>query len=91
MIGLRPAEFDDLTPRQFAAYADGCIERRNDDQKLAQVNIYNLACLVKSAVWGKHMVKYERAFPDAKKLRDGAMSDEEMYASVCAFMKARGG
>lgn len=91
MVGLRPAEFDEMTPRQFAAYANGCIERREDDQKLAQVNIYNLACLVKSAVWGKHMPKYSKAFPDAKMRRKEAMTDEEMFAAVCAFMQGRGG
>lgn len=56
-----------------------------DERKKA--GIYNLAALIRTAVWGKRMPDYEQVFRRKQK----EMSDEAMYASVLALNAMMGG
>ena len=53
-----------------------------------KANIYNMAALIRSAVWSKHMPKYSSVFPEKKKKE---MTDDEMYRSVLGLNSAFGG
>ena len=55
-----------------------------------KANIYNLAALIRAAVWSKHMPKYNSVFPEKKKEKK-EMTDEEMYRSVLALNALFGG
>jgi hypothetical protein len=68
---------------------------RRAEQRLAQINNYSLAKLVRSAVWAKHMPSYQRFFGEDSgawsKSDHREMSDEAMYAVVRGLNKAFGG
>ena len=64
----------------------GYIEEQKDRQRLTEINLYNHAVLIRSAVFAKRMPKFNA--PTEKKK---AMTDEEMYASVVALNTLFGG
>ncbi len=55
-----------MTPAQLNLYARAYTKRRQDEQKLAQANIYSLAALVRPMIWGKHPPSFEKVFPGPK-------------------------
>ena len=51
--------------------------------------IYTLAGLIRTMVWAKHAPAYESVFPETARKKE--MTDEQMYAQVCALNKLFGG
>lgn len=70
-----------MTPAQLNLYARAFTQRRQEEQKLTQANIYSLAALIRPMVWGKHPPSFEKAFPGTKQ-KPKEMTDEEMYAQI---------
>lgn len=76
-----------MTPAAFNAWATGYVKTLKEDEERQKAGIYNLASLIRTAVWGKRFPDYEQVFPSSKK----EMSDEAMYAAVCALNAMMGG
>lgn len=87
-VGLHPAEFDELTPAQFYIYVKTCVDSAAQQRKATNADVYNLASLVRVAVWGKRMPKYEAVFQSAKKRN---MSGDDMFKFVSALNASLGG
>lgn len=70
-----------MTPAQLNTYARAHVQRRKEEAKTTQANIYSLAALIRTMVWSKNPPSFEDAFsgsePEPKE-----MSDDEMYAQV---------
>lgn len=88
-VGLSPSEWEDMTPSQFYAWTNGYLEKLENDRQLRQADIYNLAALIRAAVWSKHMPKYESVFHRNRKKKE--MTDEQMYSAVLALNAMFGG
>ncbi len=88
-MGLTPAEFDDLTPAEFFAFADGYLKNAENEQEMAKMRIYSLACAIRTAIWGKRMPQYDQMF--AKQKQKEQMTDEAMYQVCEALCRAYGG
>ena len=58
-------------------------------ERAEKANIYNLSALIRVAIWGKRMPKYEQVFRGKRSRRK--MSDEEMYNTVLALNGKWGG
>lgn len=81
-----------MTPAELSLVCDAHIARKKAEQEAANSNIYNLAGLIRMAVWGKKMPKYDSIFePEKEKKEKKAMSDDEIFAAVCALNLAFGG
>ena len=76
-----------MTPRSFRCFAEGRGDAIKDRHESTKANIYSLACLIRSAVWAKHMPQYDRIFRTEKK----RMTDEEMFQNVLALNRMLGG
>lgn len=87
--GLSPSEWEDMTPSQFYAWTESVIKKQEDEMRLRQAENYNLAALIRMAVWSKHMPRYESVFRHSRKKKE--MTDEEMYSAVSALNKLFGG
>ena len=70
-----------MTPAQLNLYARAYAQRRQEEQRLTQANIYSLAALIRPMIWGKRPPSFEKAFPGAKQ-KPREMSDEEMYSQI---------
>lgn len=68
-----------MTPAELNLYAAAHTERRREEQRLAQANLYSLAALVRAMIWAKHPPSFDRVFPEERREK---MSDEQMYAMV---------
>ena len=79
-----------MTPAQLNIYARAYAQRRQEEQKLIQANIYALAALVRPMIWSKHPPRFEKAFPGAKP-EPREMTDEEMFEKVRALNALFGG
>lgn len=88
MIGMSPSEWERLTPSEFGACVSAWMEKRRDDQQIAQRNIYNLSLLIRAMVWNKRAPDYEDAYGGEM---TEIMTDEQMYAQVKALNALLGG
>lgn len=82
-----------MTPAELNIYARAYGERQTQAQRQRVTNIYSLAALIRSMVWGKHPPSFEQAFPDSKgstKNRE-EMTDDQMYAMVKGLNALFGG
>ena len=79
-----------MTPAQLNVYARARSEALAARQRLAAANLYNLATMIRGAVWGKlGLPPFEKMFPEAAPAR--SMSDEAMFRQVQALNKLFGG
>lgn len=79
-----------MTPAQLNVYARARSEALAARQRLTEANLYNLATMIRGAVWGKHgLPPFEKMFPEAAPAR--SMSDEAMFRQVQALNKLFGG
>ena len=88
-MGLTPAEYNELTPAEFFAFADGYLTNVEKEQEMANMRIYSLACAVRTAIWGKRMPQYDQMFGRQKQKEQ--MTDEEMFQVCEALCMAFGG
>lgn len=77
-----------MTPAAFYAYVRGALQAQQDKQEIRQHLVYDLACMVRTAIWGKRMPEYRRFYPPRHK---EIMSDEAMYQQVVALNAMLGG
>ena len=66
---------------QLNLYARAYSQRRQEEQRLSQANIYSLAALIRPMVWSNHPPSLEKAFPGAKQ-KSKEMTDEEMLEKI---------
>lgn len=79
-----------MTPAQLNVYARARSEALAARQRLTAANLYNLATMIRGAVWSKHgLPPFEKMFPEAASAR--SMSDEAMFRQVQALNKLFGG
>lgn len=71
-------------------YARAYVDRRKEEQKISQVNLYSLAALIRPMVWSKHPPSYERVFP-GERPKQKEMTDDQMYAMVRGLNALFGG
>lgn len=71
-------------------YARAYVERRREDQKITQANLYALAALIRPMVWAKRPPSYAQVFPD-KEAEKEEMTDDQMYAMVKGLNALFGG
>ena len=64
-------------------------EKLRDEAKMKRREIYTLAGLIRTMVWARHAPSYESVFPETAGKKE--MTDEQMYAQVCALNKLFGG
>ena len=79
-----------MTPVELNIYARAYGQQRHDEQKISQANIYALAALIRSMIWGKHPPSYEKVFPDQKS-KQTEMTDNQMYDMVRGLNALFGG
>ena len=79
-----------MTPAELNLYARAYVDRRREEQKIAQANLYSLAALIRPMIWAKHPPSYEKVFPDNKP-EPKEMTDEQMYAMVKGLNALFGG
>lgn len=77
-----------MTPAELNLCADAYTERRREEQRLTQANIYSLAALTRAMIWAKHPPSFDRVFPEERRRE---MSDEQMYAMVKGLNAMFGG
>lgn len=59
-----------MTPAQLNVYARARSEALAARQRLTAANLYNLATMIRGAVWGKHgLPPFEKMFPEAASAR----------------------
>lgn len=80
-----------MTPVELNIYARAYADRRGQEQKLQVANIYSLAALIRTMIWGKHPPSFEAAFPDIKSQRQKEMTDDQMYAMAKGLNALFGG
>ena len=80
-----------MTPAELQIYVLAYEARRDEQQRVTQVNLYNLAALIRPMVWAKHPPSYEKAFPDGEGEKKDEMTDEQMYATVRTLNALFGG
>lgn len=68
-----------MTPAELNLWADAYTERRKEEQRLTQANIYSMAALTRAMIWAKRPPGFDQVFPEE---RPEEMSDEQMYAMV---------
>lgn len=77
-----------MTPREFAVFAEGYSQNREDEQERRMQEIYTSALLISRFVWCKGQPpSYEKVFG----CRKAAMSDEEMLKTAEALNAMFGG
>ena len=62
-----------MTPAQLNVYAKAHTQRLQQTQRITQVNIYNLASLIRSMVWGKSPPGLRDGIPGQRE--EGARGD----------------
>ena len=81
-----------MTPAQLAIAAKGRTEMLQIAQRIAQANNYSLACLIRTAVWGKHMPSFDKiANAGGKPEAPETMTDQQMLNALTAITRAYGG
>lgn len=73
-----------MTPAQLNVCARANVKRRQEEQQIAQANIYSLASLIRSMVWSKNPPGFDQVFPEAKTStkKQEEMTDDAMYVMV---------
>lgn len=71
-----------MTPAQLNLCAKAYTQRKQEKQRINQVNIYNLASLIRTMVWSKYPPDFDKAFPDKSKKEPVEMDDDQLYAAV---------
>lgn len=79
-----------MTPAELTLCADAYKKRMQAEQELISAQNYNLANLIRAAVWAKHMPSFDKVRP-AKKKEKKSMTDEEMFKKVQALNRMFGG
>ena len=79
-----------MTPAELNLYARAYVDRRKEEQKIAQANLYSLTALIRPMIWAKHPPSYEKVFPDNRP-KPEEMTDDEMYAMVKGLNALFGG
>jgi len=81
-----------MTPAGFYTYCSGYLEHekaaKEKDLEWQNAISYNLASLISHLLAGKRLPKYKPLF---RKDRREAMTDEELYKTVCALNILMGG
>lgn len=90
-VGIRPAEFDEMTPAEFSAYVRGYIHERNAEQNAANHNVYNLANLIRQTILAKHMPEFDSVFRGSPEKKREPMTDAAMYKMVENLNRIFGG
>lgn len=80
-----------MTPAELQIYVRAYEARRDEQQRVTQINLYNLAALIRPMVWAKHPPSYEKAFPNGEGKKNDEMTDEQMYAMARALNALFGG
>ena len=88
-IGVSRSEWENMTPRELMLWSRAFREKVLDDAKMKRREIYTLAGLIRTMVWARHAPSYESVFPETARKKE--MTDEQMYAQVCALNKLFGG
>jgi enamine deaminase RidA (YjgF/YER057c/UK114 family) len=86
-VGLDPLTWEQMTPAAFVAYVRGVLDGEKTRLEEARATAYNLAVMVRDAIYSNRMPKYESYFQKQKK----PMSDDDMYDTVVSLNKALGG
>lgn len=89
-LGIDIGAWEDMTPVQLNLYARAWTERRQEEQRLVQVNLYSLAALIRSMVWAKHPPSFERVFPEHRPAQ-GEMDYNQLYETVKGLNALFGG
>jgi len=89
-IGLSRSEWEAMTPRELTVWARAFQDRMETERRGQQIQIYNLAALIRGMIWGKNPPRLEQVFPDAVPRRQ-AMSADEMYSQARALNAMFGG
>lgn len=79
-----------MTPAQLNLYAQAYAQRRREEQRMAQINLYSLAALIRPMVWAKHPPSFDRAFPENRP-NQNHMTDAQMYRMVQGLNALFGG
>ena len=79
-----------MTPAELKLAADAFCERTDARRRETEANLYNLACLIREAVWAKKMPDFERLFPKAEK-KTREQSDDEMFKQAERLCRLFGG
>ena len=87
-LGLSISEWEDMTPNLFRIWGEARRKAIENRQEAEQANMYALACMIRTAVWGKRMPEYERIF---RKAQTRQMTDEEMFERVQVLNRLLGG
>jgi len=88
-IGLGRNEWENMTPRELWLWSKAYKERLQFETRMKQRETYNLAGLIRTMVWAKHAPSFESVYPAEAKKKE--MTDEQMYAQVCALNRLFGG
>ena len=78
-----------MSPRELKIFADAFRARMVDEARIKRAEAYQLASLIRTAVWEKRMPSYETIFPDDHERKE--MTDEEMLEQARALNRAFGG
>lgn len=89
-MGISFSEWEEMTPAQMSAYAEGYAARRDARQRRTNVDLYNLAVLIGSVTLSKHPISFDRAFPENTQPKK-EMTDEQMFAMVRGLNALFGG
>lgn len=90
-MGISVCDWEYMTPVELNIYARAYVSRRREEQKIAQVNLYSHAALIRSMVWGKHPPSYDRVYPDDPAAKNDEMTDDQMYAMAKGLNALFGG
>lgn len=82
-----------MTPLQLILAGEAFVSMREAEQERTQANIYLLSSLIRTAVWGKRLPKYDRLFKkeEEPKPKTKTMTDRQLYDAVLALNAAFGG
>ena len=97
VAGVSPLESWEWTWGEGLEMVNAYMQRENDRAKKRAVALYNAAVLLTHSIGslftGGEMKRFTDAFPgfDVEQAASGAMSDDAMYANVCALNAILGG
>lgn len=78
-----------MTPAELYLYAIAERERKQAEQANLQINLYNLARLIRVMVWANQPPDYDSVFPSDH--HDEEMTDEQMLKLVQSLNARFGG
>jgi len=77
-----------MTPSQFYAFVDGYTKNVEMESNKKNTELYNLASLIRVAVWEKKMPAFDDVF---KSKNNEPMTDDQMYSVVQSLNALFGG